>query len=110
MTHSQKRLNWRKYLSGLVMSTSLMATVWCYPSTALSANTASAVILTQAKQYGFILGDNGTDWDASVDGSGYFPFAYNAAFLEIANAAIAPTNFEVVDPSAELQGHDRDAD
>lgn len=65
-----------------------------------SFSAIAKVILTQAKQYGFILGDNGTDWDASVDGSGYFPFAYNAAFTEIANAAIAPTNFEVVDESS----------
>ncbi len=57
------------------------------------------ILLTQLKQYGLILSDGGTGWAVSGPDPGKIPKAYADAFAEVGGAAIAPSNFEVVDES-----------
>lgn len=56
------------------------------------------ILLTQLKQYGIILADAGYGWQVTLEYTRWPP-SYLAAFREIANAKIAPSNFEAVDES-----------
>lgn len=55
-------------------------------------------ILLQLKHYGIILADGGYGWQITTEYTRW-PTIYRAAFNEIQNAAISPSNFEAVDES-----------
>ena len=55
-------------------------------------------ILLQLKQYGIILADGGYGWQITTEYTRW-PAVFRAAFNEIQNAAISPSNFEAVDES-----------
>jgi len=57
------------------------------------------VLLKQLQQYGIILADGGYGWQVATEYTKW-PAAYRAAFSEIANAGIGPSNFEAVDESS----------
>jgi hypothetical protein len=57
------------------------------------------VLLKQLQQYGLILDDTGSDWSVMLDYT-KLPYEYNNAFVEIAKANIASSNFEAVDESS----------
>lgn len=56
------------------------------------------IILTQLKLYGLILADGGTGWASQIEYTRW-PDSYLAAFREIYEAKILPSNFEAVDES-----------
>jgi hypothetical protein len=61
-------------------------------------SSTAQILLTQAKNYGFIIADGGSNM--AVDGEyTKWPSAIYTALLEIGNANIASSNFEVVDES-----------
>lgn len=66
------------------------------------------ILLTQMKQYGIILADGGYGWQITTDYANW-PANIYAAFNEVGNGRIVPSDFEAVDESGLMLSSSSDA-